>query len=191
MDQTSCLDQEHLLRVVYPHQLIASEVARLAEEINKAYSGRELLVIVVLKGALFFAADLLRGLRIPVRVDFVKLSSYDGMMSSGHVQLTKDLDTDVAGRDVLVVEDIIDTGLTLSFLVELLYKRGVGSLRVCTLIDKKERRQAQFDPDFVGFDCPGGFLVGYGLDFNEKLRELPSIYEVVENNAERLNDTPM
>ncbi|HJV66105.1 MAG TPA: hypoxanthine phosphoribosyltransferase [Geomonas sp.] len=184
MDQSYTLNQEHLLRVVYPKEHIASEVSRLAEEINAAYAGRELLVIVVLKGALFFAADLLRGLRIPVRVDFVKLSSYDGTMSSGQVQLTKDLDSEVAGRDVLVVEDIIDTGLTLSFLVDLLHRRGVGTLRVCTLIDKKERRQTELEPDFAGFHCPGGFLVGYGLDYNERLRELPSIFEVVENNTE-------
>lgn len=191
MELAHRMDQGHLLRVLYRKEQIESEVSRLAEEINAAYAGKELLVIVVLKGALFFAADLLRALRVSVQIDFVKLSSYDGTNSSGKIVLTKDLDSEIAGRDVLVVEDIVDTGLTLVFLLDLLRQRGAASLRVCTLIDKKERRVAEITTDFAGFSCPGGFLVGYGLDLNERMRQFPEIYEVVEQNTERLNDTPM
>lgn len=169
------------LRVLYSGDRIGAEVSRLADEISAAYAGRELLVVVVLKGAFYFAADLLRALRVPVRVDFMTLSSYDGTRSTGNVTVKKDLETDVAGKDVLVVEDIVDTGLTLSFLMELLRLRGAGSLAVCTLIDKKEHRLADMTPDYVGISCAGGFLVGYGLDLDERMRELSAIYEVIEN----------
>jgi hypoxanthine phosphoribosyltransferase len=169
------------LRVLYSGERIAAEVSRLAAEINAAYAGKELLVVVVLKGAFFFAADLLRGLQVPVEMDFVTLSSYDGTRSTGKVAVRKDLDVDVAGRHVLVVEDIIDTGLTLSFLMDLLQQRGVKSLAVCTLIDKKQHRQADITPDYVGISCDGGFLVGYGLDLQERMRELSAIYEIIEN----------
>lgn len=174
-------DQGTNLQVLYSRERIQAEVSRLAAEINDAYAGKELLIVVVLKGAFFFAADLLRALRIPVEMDFLALSSYDGTLSTGKVGIKKDLDTNVAGRDVLVVEDIIDTGLTLTFLIDLLRQRGAKSLAVCTLIDKKQRRQANITPDYVGISCEGGFLVGYGLDLDERMRELPAIYEIMEN----------
>src|SRR6185369_15835 len=143
--------------------------------------GREILIVVVLKGALFFAADLVRALRVPVQMDFVRLSSYAGTETTGEVLIKQDLGTDVAGRHVLVVEDIVDTGLTLTFLLNLLRQRGAESLSVCTLIDKKERRLAQLVPDYVGIACSGGFLVGYGLDLDERMRELSAIYHLTEN----------
>src|SRR5512133_1841858 len=117
MEQAFRLDQGLNLRLLYSKERIETEVSRLAAEINAAYAGKELLVVVVLKGAFFFAADLLRALRVPVEMDFLALSSYDGTLSTGKVAIKKDLDTNVAGRDVLVVEDIIDTGLTLTFLI--------------------------------------------------------------------------
>jgi hypoxanthine phosphoribosyltransferase len=181
MEQAYWLDQGLNLRVLYPRERIEAEVSRLGKEISAAYAGKELLVVVVLKGALFFAADLMRALRVPVEMDFMKLSSYDGTQSTGKVLIKKDLDMDVAGRHVLVVEDIIDTGLTLAFLMDLLRQRGAKSLGVCTLIDKRQRRQADITPDYIGIPCADGFLVGYGLDLDERMRELSAIYEIVEN----------
>ncbi|MCM0082212.1 hypoxanthine phosphoribosyltransferase [Geomonas sp. Red32] len=175
-------NQGYPLQLLYSPERIQTEIARLAKEINASYEGRELLVIVVLKGALFFAADLLRLVTVPVRMDLVKLSSYAGTESCGTVRLTKDLEFEVAGKDVLVVEDIVDTGLTLVYLLDLLKQRGAGTLRVCTLIDKTERRQAEVTADFVGFHCQGGFLVGYGLDLDERMRELPAIYQMIQDH---------
>ena len=175
------LHEGHNLRVIYSRERIAAEVARLAAEISADYAGKELLVVIVMKGALFFAADLLRALRVPVEMDFLTLSSYDGTLSTGKVTVKKDLDTDVAGRHVLVVEDIIDTGLTLAFLMGLLKQRGAKSLGVCTLIDKSQRRQVNVTADYVGISGADGFLVGYGLDLDERMRELSAIYEIIEN----------
>src|SRR5512133_3865030 len=135
MENAYWLEQGFKLQELYSKKRIEAEVSRLAEEISAAYAGEELLVVVVLKGALFFAADLVRALRVPVQMDFVKLSSYAGTESTGSVQIKKDLDTDVAGKHLLVVEDIVDTGLTLTFLLDLLRQRGAKSLSVCTLID--------------------------------------------------------
>ena len=184
MEQVYQLAQGRRLRVLYPRERIDAEISRLAVEINAAYAGELLLVVVVLKGALFFAADLLRALRIPVEMDFVKLSSYQGTQSTGKVLLQKDLDVDVAGRNVLIVEDIVDTGLTLAFLKGILLQRGAKRLGVCTLIDKQQHRRVELTPEFTGISCCGGFLVGYGLDLDERMRELPAIYEVIENNTE-------
>jgi hypoxanthine phosphoribosyltransferase len=191
MEQAYRLDQRRYLQVLYSTERIQSEVARLAKEINAAYQDRELLVVVILNGALFFAADLLRALRVPIQMDFVKLSSYQGTQSTGKVLIKKDLEAEVAGRDVLVVEDIVDTGVTLSFLTDILRRRGAKSLSVCTLIDKTAHRVADVTVDFAGISCAGGFLVGYGLDLDERFRELPAIYQVVENPVGGLNDTPV
>ena len=181
MERTYWLDQGINLQELYSRKRIAFEVSRLAEEISAAYAGEQLLVVTVLNGAVFFAADLVRALRVPVEMDFVKLSSYAGTQSTGSVRIKKDLETDVAGRHVLVVEDIVDTGLTLSFLVDLLQQRGAKSLKVCTLIDKTERRLSEITPDYVGIACDGGFLVGYGLDLDERMRELSAIYQIIQN----------
>ncbi len=165
-------------RLLYSENRIAEEVERLAREIDLAYAGEELVLVVVLKGAVFFAADLARKIRVPLLLEFVKLTSYSGMNSTGTVILAKDVDGAITGKNVLIVEDIIDTGLSLSFLRESLEKKRPKSLRICTLIDKKERRQIEINADFIGIECPKGFLVGYGLDLDEKLRELPAIYEM-------------
>jgi hypoxanthine phosphoribosyltransferase len=181
MERVYWQEQGFKLRKLYSRKRIESEVSRLAGEISSAYAGERLLVVVVLNGAVFFAADLVRALRVPVEMDFVKLSSYAGTQTTGTVQVKKDLEAGVAGRHVLVVEDIVDTGLTLTFLLEMLRQRGAKSVRVCTLIDKKERRLADVSPDYVGIECPEGFLVGYGLDLDERMRELSAIYEIIHN----------
>jgi hypoxanthine phosphoribosyltransferase len=181
MERAYWLEQGFNLQVLYSKERIESEILRLAAEISAVYAGEKLLVVVVLNGAVFFAADLVRALSVPVEMDFVKLSSYAGTETTGNVLVKKDMESSVAGRHVLVIEDIVDTGLTLTFLLNLLRQRGAKSLKVCTLIDKNERRQAEITPEFVGIQCPGGFLVGYGLDLDERMRELSSIYEIIQN----------
>lgn len=167
---------EEQTEVLFPKAVIDRRVRELAGEITRDYAGREILVVGVLKGAFVFMADLIRGIGIPCSVDFVRLASYgDGSVSSGHVRITKDLETPIEGQDVLIVEDIIDTGVTLSRLVEVLRGRRPASLRVCVFLDKLARRQVPFAADYVGFTISDGFVVGYGLDFNEKYRFLPDV----------------
>ena len=161
---------------------IDDRVQRLADEISRDYEGKELVLIGILKGAFVFMADLIRCLRIPCEVDFVRLASYGaGTVSSGNIMITKDIETPIRGRDVIIVEDIVDTGLTLSFLVDKLKEREPESLKVCVLLDKKERRKVPFEAEYVGFDIPDRFVVGYGLDFNEMYRFLPDICVIEEN----------
>lgn len=158
---------------------IAEAVGRLAARISADYEGRRPLLIGVLKGAFVFLADLVRQLSIPVEVDFVRLSSYGSRMeTSGEVKVTKGLESEVRGRDVLIVEDIIDTGLSLSFLVQELLSKGPSSVRICTLVDKKARRQVEVEVHYVGFEIEEGFVVGYGIDYDERYRELPALYVV-------------
>ncbi len=162
--------------VLYPREAIRERVLELGEEVSRAYEGRNLIVIGVLKGAFMFMADLIRALRIPCRIDFIRLASYgSGTETSGRIELTKDIEIDITGKDVLVVEDIVDTGLTLTYLVETLRARNPRSLKVCAFIDKKLRRKVPFEADFVGFTMDDGFVVGYGLDFDEQGRFLPDV----------------
>ncbi|MBJ6724429.1 hypoxanthine phosphoribosyltransferase [Geomesophilobacter sediminis] len=178
MERQLWLDRGFDLQLRYSKDRINAEIARLAAEISSDFQGQSLLIVVVLKGAFFFAADLVRELKVPVELDYVTLSSYAGTSTTGTVAIEKDLAADIAGRHVLVLEDIVDTGLTLTRLMDLLQQRGPESLNICTLIDKKERRQAEVEPKYVGIACEGGFLVGYGLDLDEQMRELSNIYEV-------------
>jgi len=158
---------------------IAEQVDRVAEEINRDYHGEPLLLVGILKGAWVFLADLARRLTMPVEVDFVRLASYgQGSESSGEVRITKDLELPVRGRHVLVVEDIVDTGLTLDWYLRHLNHMEAGSVKLCAFIDKYERRRVPIPIDYVGIRIPDGFLVGYGLDFAEKHRNLSGIYEV-------------
>jgi len=152
----------------------------LAGEINRDYKGQSLVVIGVLKGAFVFMADIVRRLSLPVEVDFVRLASYGHESnSSGKIKITKDIEIPIKDRHVLVVEDIVDTGLTLSwYLGHLQRSFNPKSVKVCALIDKSERRQVDIAVDYVGLHLDKGFLVGYGLDFSEKHRNLPGIYEV-------------
>jgi hypoxanthine phosphoribosyltransferase len=167
-------------RLVFSTEAIASQVQRLAQEISRDYQGGDLLLLGVLKGAFVFLADLVRHLTIPVSVDFVRLSSYGGgTTSSGKVRITHDVDLSLYQHDVLIVEDIVDSGLTLSFLREHLLTHKPRSLKICALVDKRERRSTEVPLDYVGFHLHKGFLIGYGLDCNDAYRQLPEIYELI------------
>ena len=161
---------------------LAARVAELGAEVSADYEGRDLLLIGVLKGAVFFMADLMRHLTVPCEVDFMAISSYgDSTDSSGIVRILKDLDINIEGRDVLVVEDIIDSGLTLSYLMRNLESREPASLEVCALLTKPERREIDVPVRYVGFEIPNRFVVGYGLDFGERYRNLPYVAVLSED----------
>ena len=153
--------------------------AAVARQISSDYKGRNLVLVGVLKGAFIFLADLVRHLTIPVKVDFVRAASYgSGSTSSGKIELTKEIDIDIEGKDVLVVEDIVDSGLTLAYLIDYLKNFKPETVRVCTLLDKYERRQSRVKVDYACHTVGKGFLVGYGLDYDEAYRELPEIYHM-------------
>ncbi|GAC1470876.1 MAG: hypoxanthine phosphoribosyltransferase [Chloroflexota bacterium] len=157
---------------------IASRVRALASEINQFYAdaSRPLSVIVVLKGACFFAIDLLRHLTLDTRLDFLQASSYSGMGSTGEVRLLSDITMPIGGTDVLLVEDIVDTGLTAAWLLQHLSSHRPASVRLCTLLDKPSRRRLDVTVDWSGFTIPDAFVLGYGLDFEETFRNLPAVY---------------
>jgi hypoxanthine phosphoribosyltransferase len=158
---------------------LEKQVNELAARINQDYEGKSLIVIAILKGACIFMSDLVRRLSVPVEIDFVRLTSYGkGSVTSGEIKLTKDLELPVEGRHLLVVEDIVDTGTTLVWLLDHLRGRHPESVKICALVDKLERREVQVPLDYVGIRVDKGFLVGYGLDFAEKHRNLPAIHEV-------------
>ena len=155
---------------------LEARIRELGEEISSDYDGRDLLLVGVLKGAVFFMADLMRHLTVPCEVDFMAISSYgDATDSSGIVRILKDLDINIEGRHVLVVEDIIDSGLTLSYLIRNLESREPSSLEVCALLTKPSRREIDVPVRYVGFEIPNKFVVGYGLDFAERYRNLPYV----------------
>src|SRR5215510_6851485 len=165
-----------LKQVLIPAERVRRRVGELAAQIDADYAGRELLLVGVLKGAVMVMADLARAVHLPVEMDWMAISSYgSGTKSSGVVRILKDLDTDIAGKHVLVVEDIIDSGLTLSWLLSNLSSRGPASLQVCTLLRKPEAAKVAIDVKHVGFDIPNEFVVGYGLDYAEKYRNLPFV----------------
>ena len=167
------------LPVLLDAQKIAARVSELADTISTDYRGRTPHLVGVLKGAWVFMADLVRQVSIPCTVDFLSIQSYGtGTASSGEVRITKDLDVSIEGRDVLVVEDILDTGRTFSYLQEVLRARGPASLRLVALLDKHARRVIPVEADYVGFEIPDVFVVGYGLDFDQKYRNLPDIRHI-------------
>lgn len=164
-----------LTETLFTEEQIQTRLTELARRIETDYEGRDLLLVGVLKGAIMVMADLSRALDRHVEIDWMAISSYAGTKSSGVVRILKDLDTDLAGRHVLVVEDIIDTGLTLSWLIANLKSRGPASVEIATLLRKPEALEMPVDVKYVGFDIPNAFVVGYGLDFSEKYRNLRSI----------------
>jgi len=167
-------------RCLISREDIARRVKELAAQVSRDYAGRDLVMVGVLKGAFIFLADLVRALPFPVEVDFVRLKSYGaGTISSGEIHITKDVEEPLKDRDVLIVEDIVDLGLTLDFLRQHLLTHQPRSLKICCLIDKKERRQVEVPLDYVGFPVERGFLVGYGLDCGEKNRTWPEVYELL------------
>lgn len=173
--------EEHKSKLIITQEQIAQEIERLAEEIMRDHPGREIVLVAVLKGAFLFVSDLARRITSPVLVDFVRLASYGSeTSSSGIVEFRKDLEISIKGRDVVIVEDIIDSGHTLETLYHKLLLREPRSLKVCTLIDKKSRREVDMQADYVGITLDDGFIVGYGLDYDEKYRNLPDIY-LIEN----------
>ena len=162
--------------ILIDEETLSARVAELGAEVSADYQGRDLLLIGVLKGAIFFMADLMRHITVPCEVDFMAISSYgDSTDSSGIVRILKDLDINIEGRDVLVVEDIIDSGLTLSYLVRNLEAREPASLEVCALLTKTARREIEVDVRYLGFEIPNKFVIGYGLDFAERYRNLPYV----------------
>jgi len=165
------------LRILISCDEIAKAVSRLAREIERDYQDRQPLLIAVLKGSFMFMADLIRQLDLPLDLDFIRLSSYDAAReSSGKVEVVHEMKTPVKGRDVLVVEDIVDTGITISFLLDYIKIKQPASLKVCTLTDKPSRRRVQVPIDYRGFTVSNKFIVGYGLDCDQKFRNLPDIY---------------
>lgn len=169
-------ERDDLERVMITAEQIAARVAELGAEISRDYDGKDLLLVSVLKGSVVFMADLMRALTVPAAIDFMAVSSYgSGTSSSGVVRILKDLDIDLAGKHILIVEDILDSGATLSYLTKLLGGRAPASIRVVALLDKPSRRKAAIEPDYRGFEVPDEFLVGYGLDYAEYYRNLPDI----------------
>jgi hypoxanthine phosphoribosyltransferase len=151
-------------------------VKRLADEISGDSCGEEVILVSILKGSFMFTADLIREMTTPVVVDFMRAASYgSGTMTCGEVRFTKDIETDITDRNVVIVEDIIDSGLTLVAIRDLLLERRPRSLRICALVDKKARREVEIEGDYVGFTIENGFIVGYGIDYGEKYRNLPAI----------------
>ena len=151
----------------------------MADQISKDYAESDLIIIGILKGAFIFMADLIRAMNIPCKVDFVRVASYGaGTESFGKVVMTKDIETSIRGRDILIVEDIVDTGLTLRYLVDWLKERNPRSLKVCAFLDKRKGRKVSFEADYLGFTIDDNFVVGYGLDFNEQYRSLPEVYVI-------------
>lgn len=163
-------------KILLTEEQLKLRVVSLGREISQDYAGKEILVIGILKGAMMFLTDLVRKITVPTYFDFVAVSSYgSSTKSSGVVRILKDLDYSIAGRHVLIVEDIIDTGLTLNYLLDNLNSRGPASIKICTLLDKPSRRIAPVQMHYCGFSIPDEFVVGYGLDYNERYRNLPYI----------------
>jgi hypoxanthine phosphoribosyltransferase len=168
--------ERDVAEILIDEERLKARVHELGEEISADYVGRDLLLIGVLKGAVFFMADLMRTLTIPCEIDFMAISSYGAQTdSSGVVRILKDLDINIEGRDVLVVEDIIDSGLTLSYLIRNLESREPASLEVCALLTKPDRREIDVPVRYIGFEIPNRFVIGYGLDFAERYRNLPYV----------------
>ena len=163
-------------KVLYSEEVILKKVKEMAKKISDDYREKDLLMVVILKGSVIFASDLIKNIDIPCDIDFMAVSSYgSGSESSGNVVIKKDIDGNVEGRDILIVEDIVDTGNTLSFLVDYFKEKNASSVKIVTLLDKPSRRNVNVDVEYSGFEVPNEFLVGYGLDYNEKYRNLPFV----------------
>lgn len=164
------------IRVLLSEEEVDRRIRELGERISRDYAGEEIFLICTLKGASFFACELAKRIELPLTLDFIAVASYgDGTQSSGEVRMIKDLDESIEGKNVIVVEDIVDTGRTLSYLMEILKKRNPKTLKLCSLLDKPERRVVDIKADYTGFEVPDLFVVGYGLDYAQKYRNLPYI----------------
>ena len=167
---------EHKIKVLVSEQEVNPRIKEIGEQISKDFEGKEVHLICVLKGGVFFTCELAKRITVPVSLDFMSVSSYGaGTTSSGVVKIVKDLDQPLEGKEVIIVEDIIDSGRTLNYLIDILKKRNPKSMTLCTLLDKPERRVVDVKVDYVGFNIPDEFVVGYGLDYDQKYRNLPYI----------------
>ncbi len=167
-------------RPLFDEATIAKRVHELGAQITADYAGEPLLVVSVLKGAFMFTADLVRQIKVPVEIDFIGLASYEGTQSTGHVRITSDLSLKIEGRHVLLIEDIVDSGKTLDFLRDMFNLRQPKSLKICTLLSKPESHEMKSPVDYVGFEITREFVIGYGLDLDQRYRELPYIAQVIE-----------
>lgn len=173
--------EDFVKEVLVSTEEIEAKVEELGQQITKDYEGKNLMLVGILKGAVIFMSDLARSIEIPVEMDFMAVSSYgDFSTSTGVVRLLKDLDSSIEGKDILIVEDIIDTGLTLSYLIDNLNKRGASSVKVCTLLDKPDRRKIEVPVAYRGFIIPDEFVIGYGIDYAQKYRNLPYVAALKE-----------
>ncbi|CAK7010248.1 MAG: Hypoxanthine phosphoribosyltransferase [Desulfovibrio sp.] len=176
----------HTLRCIHPRETVETRIRELAAAINAAYEGKPLVVVCVLKGAFMFFSDLVKCLTVSPQLDFVRLASYgNGMETSRSISFTKDLELSLAGKHVLLVEDVVDTGHTMDFLLRQLKARGAASIRIAALVDKTSRREVPVDVAYVGFTMNDEFIVGYGLDYAENYRELPAIWEVLPDTSSK------
>ena len=178
---------DDIKKVLIDENVLKAIVKRLGAEITADYLGKDVLLIGILKGSVIFMADLMREIDVPCNIDFMAVSSYgNGTESSGRVKINKDLDNDIQGKDIIIIEDILDSGKTLYYIRDILSARKPASIKICTLFDKPERREADIKADYVGSLVPNEFIVGYGLDYSEYYRNLPFIgvlkEEVYENN---------
>ena len=194
---SNLLKSEVLGKILFPSSVINDKVYELGNRITEDYSGKDLLLVSVLRGGVIFVTDLARRIDIDLTIDFMSISSYHGIhqTSTGIVKITKDLEDSIEGKDVIIVEDIIDTGLTISYLLRNLKSRYPGSIEICTLLDRNVRRIANINIKYIGFSIGEEFVVGYGLDYKQKYRNLDSIYELkldmVKKDIEHLQNEPV
>jgi len=194
---SNLLKSEVLGKILFPSSAINDKVSELGNRITEDYSGRDLLLVSVLRGGVIFLTDLARKIDIDLTIDFISISAYHGMHqnSTGIVKITKDLEDSIEGKDLIIVEDIIDTGLTISYLLRNLKSRNPGSIEICTLLDRNVRRIANIKIKYIGFSVGEEYLVGYGLDYKQKYRNLDSIYELkldtVKKDIENIQNEPM
>ena len=163
------------IKVLITEQEIASRTRELAEQIQKDYNNEEIVIVCILKGATFFAVELAKRIGSDTIIDFMKVSSYEGTESTGKINFTLDISEDITGKNVLIVEDIVDTGRTLAYVKKYLESKNPKNVKICTMLNKKERRVIDLNPEYVAFDIPDKFVIGYGLDYDEKFRNLPYV----------------
>ena len=162
-------------KVVLSSRKIQKRVKELAKQISLDYAGKEPVVICMLKGAVYFFTDLTKYMTIPLKIDFARLSSYKNGITSGVMEIISNITSNIEGKDILIVEDVVDSGKTLDYFIKLMKEKNPSSIKICSLLDKKEKREVPVQIDYVGFDVPDGFVIGYGLDYAERYRELPHI----------------
>lgn len=167
-------------RILLTQEQIQERVKELGTEISRDYEGKEPVIICMLKGAVYFFADLTKHITIPIMIDFARLSSYRNGTTSGKMELIANITAKIEGKDVIIVEDIVDSGKTLAYFISLLKEKNPASIKICSFLDKKERREADINADYIGFDIPCGFVIGYGLDYAEKYREFPFLAEIID-----------